>query len=105
MLGAILLNMQELRAGVYKHYKGLLVLVLGVARHSETEEKLIAYLPLGVNAKPRITVRPYDMFFDTVTVNGTIKYRFTFIGETVDEVMAKQYDSFSGYTGSDRISN
>ena len=95
--------MSELKAGVYKHYKGLLVLVLGVARHSETEEKLVAYIPLGVNAKPRITVRPYAMFFETVTVQSQAKPRFTYLGETVPEEVAGQYDKFSGYIGDDRV--
>ncbi len=97
--------MQELRAGVYKHYKGLLVLVLGVARHSETEEKLVAYIPLGINDKPRITVRPYAMFFEDVTVDGQTKPRFEYLGETVPPAMAKHYDKFSGYKGEDRVDN
>ena len=95
--------MDELKAGVYKHYKGLLVLVIGMARHSESEEKLVAYVPLGVNAKPRITVRPYDMFFETVEVDGKRKPRFRFIGETVSDELAAKYDKFSGYGGDDRV--
>ncbi len=59
--------MKGLKAGVYKHYEGLLVLVVGVARHSETEEKLVAYVPLGVKAKPRITVRPIRYVFRNCT--------------------------------------
>lgn len=95
--------MQHLQAGVYKHYKGLLVIVLGVARHSETEEKLVAYVPLGVNAKPRITVRPYDMFFEEVNVNGAARPRFAYLGESVPDELARQYDKYSGYTGDDRV--
>ncbi len=79
--------MAELRAGVYKHYKGLLVAVLGVARHSETDEQFVAYVPLGVKEGARITVRPYDMFFDKVDGQP----RFEFVGETVDKKLAKDY--------------
>jgi len=95
--------MNDLKAGIYKHYKGLLVLVLGSARHSETDEQFVAYVPLGVKAGPRITVRPYGMFFETVTVDGKKGPRFEYIGETVDESIAGQYDKFSGYGGVDRV--
>ena len=95
--------MQDLKAGVYKHYKGGLVMVLGVARHSETDDKLVAYIPLGVKTGPRITVRPYDMFFEEVRVNHQSKKRFTYIGEAVDAQTAGQYDKLSGYTGVDRV--
>jgi hypothetical protein len=95
--------MPELKAGVYKHYKGGLYLVLGVARHSETEEKLVAYVPLGVLAMPRIVVRPYKMFFDNVTTDGKKKQRFSYIGEHPDSKIASKYDKLSGYTGDDRV--
>ncbi len=95
--------MSKLQAGVYKHYKGGLNLVLGVARHSETEEKLVAYIPLSVMNKPRITVRPYRMFFETVTIDGQNKPRFTYIGEAPDNDVASRYDPLFGYTGADRV--
>jgi hypothetical protein len=86
---------RELKSGIYLHHKGLLVQVLGAARHSETEEKLVAYVPLGVKAGPRITVRPYDMFFDEVEVDGVRKLRFEYVGEVVPEELAKQYLPYS----------
>lgn len=95
--------MTDLLAGVYKHYKGGLYMVMGVARHSETEERLVAYVPLSVQPGPRITVRPYDMFFDTVTVNGRNLPRFTYMGEQVEEPVATWYDHMSGYRGADRV--
>jgi hypothetical protein len=95
--------MPELKAGVYKHYKGGLYLVLGVARHSETEEKLVVYVPLGVVAKPRIVARPYDMFFETVKFNNQDKPRFLYIGEQPDTQSASMYDKLSGYKGRDRV--
>jgi hypothetical protein len=97
--------MAELKAGVYKHYDGLLVLVLGVARHSETEEKFVVYVPLGVKTGPRLTVRPYDMFFDTVKVDGRQKPRFQYIGETVSGKIASQYDDLSGYKGANNVND
>lgn len=80
-----------MKAGVYRHYSGLVVLVLGVARHSETEEKLVTYVPLGVKAGPRITVRPYDMFFGSVEVEGEEKPRFEYLGEDMPEDIAGGY--------------
>ncbi len=88
-------SMKELKAGVYLHYSGLIVMVLGVARHSETEERYIAYVPLAVKEKPRITVRPYDMFFEEVEIEGQKKPRFKYIGEEVSQEIAKNYDQFS----------
>jgi hypothetical protein len=81
----------ELKSGTYLHYKGLVVHVLGIARHSETEEKFVAYIPLGVKAGPRITIRPYEMFFDEIEIDGIKKPRFEYIGEEMPEDLAKQY--------------
>lgn len=75
---------KELKSGIYKHYKGGLYLILGLARHSETDEKLVAYVPLQIKSGqtgPRITVRPYEMFFDEVIVDGVKLPRFDYVGE------------------------
>lgn len=95
--------MSELQAGIYRHYKGGLYMMLGMARHSETEETLVAYVPLGVQEGPRITVRPYNMFFEVVEVDGTECPRFEFISEAISPELASQYDHLSGYRGADRV--
>ncbi len=95
--------MRELRAGVYKHYKGGLYLVLGVARHSESHEKLVAYIQLSGAEGTKIWVRPYKNFFEEIIAHGVIKPRFAYIGEEVDQIFAKFYDSKSGYKGADRV--
>lgn len=59
--------------GIYKHYKGDLYIVLDVAQHSETLEKMIIYRALYGDNK--LWVRPYNMFFDEVNKNNQ-KYRF-----------------------------
>lgn len=94
---------EPLKAGIYKHYKGGMYLVLGVAQHSETLERMVAYVHLGVAQGAAIWVRPYDMFFEMVTVNGVEKPRFVYVGEQVEPVFAKFYDPLSGYTGADRV--
>jgi hypothetical protein len=65
--------------GRYRHYKGKEYSVLGVARHSETLEELIVYRQeYGDHG---LWVRPKQMFFETVTVDGQATPRFQFIGE------------------------
>lgn len=81
----------DMKLGVYKHYSDLLVLVIGVARHSETDEKLVAYIPLGVKSGSRITVRPYGMFFENVEVEGVSRPRFEYVGEDMPEDLAAEY--------------
>lgn len=85
----------ELKAGVYRHYSGLIVLLLGVARHSETEEKFACYIPLGVKAGPRITVRPLAMFHETVEVDGKSVPRFEFLGAEMPADIAADYRPLS----------
>ena len=72
--------MQEaLRPGRYRHYKGNLYEVLGVARHSETEEKLVVYRCLCGDFS--LWVRPLAMFTETVVVDGREVPRFAWVGE------------------------
>ena len=71
---------KDILAGVYQHYKGQYYLVLGLAHHSETEEKLVVYIPLYVRKGPRMSVRPLEMFFEEVEVEGIRKPRFKYIG-------------------------
>lgn len=81
----------QLQVGVYRHYSNLIVLVLGIARHSETEEKFVVYVPLGAKAGPRLTVRPLNMFKENVHVNGGEKPRFEFVGNEMPPDLAKNY--------------
>lgn len=61
--------------GRYRHYKGGEYEVIGVARHSESNEPLVVYRPL-YNATGW-WVRPHAMFFDAVLVDGRSMPRFT----------------------------
>lgn len=65
--------MQDI-TGRYKHYKGNEYEVIGEATHTETEERLVVYKSLY----PPFTLwaRPYDMFFETVTMDGQTIPRF-----------------------------
>ena len=60
-----------LRLGRYKHYKGKIVEVIGVCKHSETLEKLVIYKE-GKN----LWLRPEEMFKDKIIINGKKISRF-----------------------------
>lgn len=60
----------------FRHYKNKPYKYLGTARHSETLEELVLYESLYENALGRIWVRPKEMFFENVEVEGVIKPRF-----------------------------
>lgn len=74
-----------LAAGRYRHYKGQEYEVLEVARHSETQEYLVVYRCLYGDYS--LWVRPYDMFVETVVVDGESMPRFAYIGEIVDDIV------------------
>ena len=65
--------------GIYRHYKGKQYHVLGVARHSETEEELVLYRALY--GEYGLWVRPKAMFLEEVTVDGKTVRRFEFIAD------------------------
>jgi len=68
----------ELKPGRYRHYKGKDYVVLGVARHSETEEELVVYrLDYGDRG---LWVRPKEMFLEQVEIDGEWAPRFQFVG-------------------------
>lgn len=52
--------MGQVKPGIYRHYKGNLYEVYGVAVHSETEERLVVYRSLY--GEYRLTVRPEVVF-------------------------------------------
>ena len=55
--------MNEPTPGRYRHYKGNLYEVIGIARHSETHEELVVYRPLC--GEGGLWVRPRTMFHAT----------------------------------------
>ena len=73
-----LASLPETPLGRYRHYKGGEYEVIGVARHSETQERLVVYRPLYNDSG--LWVRPVAMFLETVTHNGETVPRFTYLG-------------------------
>ncbi|WP_166822966.1 DUF1653 domain-containing protein [Thalassoroseus pseudoceratinae] len=67
----------SIHQGRYRHYKGHEYLVLGVARHSETEEELVVYRQ--DYGEKGLWVRPLAMFLETVEVEGQQVPRFQYL--------------------------
>jgi hypothetical protein len=59
--------------GVYKHFKGTLVKVFDVCRHSETLEEMVYYIHLEEGAT---WVRPLEMFLGYKEKDGQKIKRF-----------------------------
>lgn len=57
----------------YRHYKGGLYKVTGVARHTETEELMVIYRAWGQTSNI-VWARPYDMFFGKLE-DGTPRFK------------------------------
>ena len=64
--------------GRYRHYKGNEYTVLGVARHSETEETLVVYRQ--EYGDRGLWVRPLSMFAESVEIGSRSVPRFERIG-------------------------
>lgn len=65
---------QAIQPGRYRHFKGNTYEVIGVARHSETEEPMVVYRALY--GEGGLWVRPADMWNETVERDGKIYKRF-----------------------------
>lgn len=64
----------ELQPGIYQHFKGARYEVVGVGRHSETEEQLVFYRKLYDDYS--FWVRPLAMFVEHVERDGYSGPRF-----------------------------
>lgn len=60
--------------GLYRHYKGGLYRLVGIARHSESLEDMVVYQALY--GEHGLWVRPLGMWEEQVTVNGVAQPRF-----------------------------
>ena len=67
--------MTEPAPGRYRHFKGGEYEVVGVARHSETDERLVVYRPLDGDGG--LWVRPAAMFLEHIPHDGRTVPRFT----------------------------
>ena len=70
--------MDEIKPGRYRHFKGNEYEVIGIARHSETQEEMVIYRALYGDFG--LWVRPARMWNETVERDGKTFRRFTYIG-------------------------
>ena len=60
--------------GRYRHYKGNEYEVIGIAKHTETEELLVVYF--SVKNPEQLWIRPLDMFNEEIELDGNKVRRF-----------------------------
>lgn len=72
---------QEIKLGIYKHYKGGIYKLHFIATHSETLEKLVIYEQIKGDHVGSIWARPLSMFKEDVEWEGKTVKRFTYIKE------------------------
>ena len=81
----------------FKHYKNKPYKYLGTVRHSETLEEMALYETLYDNKLGNLWVRPKNMFFEDVEINGIKQPRFKKISfifnsaETLSEILFQQH--------------
>lgn len=64
--------MQEIVIGkTYRHFKGNMYKVVGIAKHSETMEDIVVYKSLRNNT---LWVRPAYMWNEIVDEKGTLRF-------------------------------
>ena len=76
---------QSIPCGRYRHFKGNEYEVIGITRHSETEEPMVVYRALY--GEGGIWCRPASMWNETVTRDGVEYRRFV----PVDDLELKDH--------------
>lgn len=74
-------DMEEIKKGRYRHFKGGEYEVLFVAKHSETMEDMVIYRALY--GEGGIWARPAAMWNEKIMRDGKETKRFTYIGNDV----------------------
>lgn len=75
---------EKIKIGKYKHFKGMVVEVIGTALHSETLEEMVIYNhpdPVKGQGANTTWVRPLEMFLGYKEKDGNKVKRFTFISK------------------------
>ena len=62
----------------YRHFKGGVYRLIGIAKDSETQEEMVVYQ--AMYGEHQLWVRPKEMFFGKVERDGKVFERFTEIG-------------------------
>lgn len=78
--------MSSLTPGIYRHFKGNLYQLLGVARHSETQEDMVVYRALY--GERGLWVRPAAMWTEHVCRDGWEGPRFAYLAPDEESALA-----------------
>lgn len=71
----------EIKLGKYRHYKGGIYEVTGVAMHSEfPEQELVIYIHPTDDGKEQLWARPIEMFLEDVETENYKGPRFEYLG-------------------------
>lgn len=74
--------MNKIKLGKYKHYKGFICDVIGIAKHSEDyNQELVVYYHPNQDGKNQLWVRPIGMFLEDVKTDNYKGPRFEYLGE------------------------
>ena len=68
--------MEDIKLGIYRHFKGGIYEVVGVGRHSETLCDMVIYKNVESG---EFWVRPAEMWNETVEYKGETVLRFTLV--------------------------
>jgi len=79
---------EEIKKGIYRHYKGGEYRIIDEAKNSETKKEMIVYQDINSG---KIWVRPKGMFIENVEVAGAVKPRFEFIKEEDNDSSENKY--------------
>ncbi len=71
--------MEEIKKGVYRHYKGGEYKIVGLGTDTENQQEVVVYQ--DIKNENKIWVRPKKMFLSDAEVDGKKKSRFEFLGE------------------------
>lgn len=81
--------MEEIKKGIYRHYKGGEYRVIGEAVNSETKEPEVIYQ--DVKDEKKVWARPKKMFLSEVEIAEEKKPRFEFIAEEETDSFENKY--------------
>jgi len=74
------LSVPDIQSGIYEHYRGDRYEVVGAGLETETLAPVIIYKPL-YESPVQLWVRPFEMFTESVEVDGKKVERFRRINE------------------------
>ncbi len=84
------MDQSNVEPGIYRHFKGNLYEVMGVARKIDTSEFFVIYKPLY--GEMQLVARPLEEFTGTVRLGHCDEPRFRRIEATSNTCRCQEYD-------------